>query len=97
MNTAPRASIVTAIHEFRACEELWLEAMMTQTLPSEEFEVIMVDAGGHPTYRHLMKKFCANTEWRRFLLARIPDSLRGTSDDWRPIRARPQNHEPEKL
>ena len=62
MTTAPRASIVTAVHEFRACEELWLEAMIKQTLPSEEFEVIMVDAVGHPTYRQLMKEFCSNAD-----------------------------------
>ena len=60
MTTAPRASIVTALHEFRACEELWLEAMMKQTLPSQEFEVILVDAVGHPTYQQLMKQFCSN-------------------------------------
>src|SRR2546423_10121413 len=60
MTTAPRASIVTALHEFRTCEELWLEAIMKQTLPSEEFEVILVDAVGHPTYQQLMKQFCSN-------------------------------------
>jgi GT2 family glycosyltransferase len=56
----PRATVVTAVHEFRACEELWLEAMMKQTLPGGEFEVILVDAAGHPTYPQLMKQFCSN-------------------------------------
>src|ERR1041385_7118628 len=58
MSTAPRATVVTAIHEFRACEEFWLQAIMKQTLPKEQFEVILVDAVGHPTYRQLMRQFC---------------------------------------
>jgi GT2 family glycosyltransferase len=62
MKTVPRASIVTAVHEFRACEELWLEAMMKQTLPGGEFEIIMVDAVGHPTYQQLMKQFCSQAD-----------------------------------
>jgi GT2 family glycosyltransferase len=62
MTTAPRASIVTAVHEFRACEELWLEAMMKQSLPGGEFEVILVDAVGHPTYQRLVKQFCSSAD-----------------------------------
>ena len=33
---------------------------MKQTLPGEEFEVILVDAVGHPTYGQLMKRFCSS-------------------------------------
>ena len=62
MTIAPRASIVSAVHEFRACEELWLEGMIRQTLPSREFEVIMVDAVGHPTYQQLLRQFCSNAD-----------------------------------
>ena len=62
MTTTPRASIVTAVHEFRACEELWLKGMMKQTFPGEAFEVILVDAVGHPTYQPLIKQFCSNAD-----------------------------------
>jgi GT2 family glycosyltransferase len=36
--------------------------MMKQTLPGGEFEVILVDAVGHPTYRRLMKQFCSSAD-----------------------------------
>lgn len=53
-NSFPRATIVTALHEYRACEELWLKAITNQSVPSEQFEVIVVDGVGHPSYRQLL-------------------------------------------
>ena len=70
MSSGPRATVVTAIHEFRACEESWLQAMMNQNLPTDEFEVILVDAVGHPTYQALMKQFCAGA--RHIAYRQIP-------------------------
>src|SRR5205823_5122856 len=58
--STPKATVVTAVHELRACEELWLRGMMKQTVPGEAFEIIMVDAVGHPTYQQLMKQFCSS-------------------------------------
>lgn len=52
----PRATIVTALHEYRACEELWMQAVANQSLPSDQFEVIVIDAVGHPNYADLLSE-----------------------------------------
>ena len=56
-NNFPRATVVTALHEYRCCEELWVRAMANQTIPSDQFEVVVVDAVGHPTYADLLQQF----------------------------------------
>jgi hypothetical protein len=52
-----KASILTAIHGARGSEEAWLHAISTQTTPSDQFEVLVVNASGETGYEQILRKF----------------------------------------
>jgi len=56
-----RASVVTSIHEYRGCEEAWLESMRTQTACSDEFEVILVNSSKYSEYERFINQLANGT------------------------------------
>src|SRR5712692_6827319 len=56
-----RASILSAVHECRACQLSWLKSISSQTIPADEFEVIVVDASGEGSYEDGLGSFGAGT------------------------------------
>src|SRR5439155_18926977 len=58
-NSRLRASVLSAVHTCRTCQVSWLHAINSQTIPADEFEVLVVDASGESAYEDGLRSFCA--------------------------------------